>query len=59
MTNATVVLLPFHITCVGLLALFCQDALNKKCVTVRSLFAFTTIIALELAMLRLVAFHGP
>ena len=50
----TVMLFPFHVVCIGLLALFCQDALVKKRVTIWSLLALTTVVALELAMWRLV-----
>jgi GNAT superfamily N-acetyltransferase len=46
---------PFHVVCIGLLALFCQDAFAKKRVTIRSLFALTTVASFELAMIRLVA----
>jgi hypothetical protein len=52
--RATVMVLPFHVVCVGLLALFCQDALAKRRVTIWSILALTTVICLELAMLRLV-----
>jgi len=46
-------LLPFHVVCVGLLMLFCQDALEKKKITVRSLLALMTVVSFELAMVRL------
>jgi len=52
--GATFGLWAFHLFCVGLLALFCQDALGKRRVTIWSILALTTVVGLELAMLRLV-----
>jgi hypothetical protein len=49
-----ILLWPFHVVCIGLLALFCQDALAKRRVTIWSLLALTTVVAVELAMFRMV-----
>ena len=51
---ATCALWPFHVMCIGLLALFCQDAIANRRVTIWSILALTTVIGLELAMLRLI-----
>ena len=51
---AMVILWPFHVFCIGMLALLCQDALAKRRVTIRSLLALMTVVGMDLAMLRLV-----
>jgi len=55
---AIVCLWPFHVVCVGLLALLCQDALTKKRVSIWSLFALTTVVGFELAMIRLIVLNS-
>ena len=51
-----IALFPFHVFCLGLLALCCQDVFAKQRITIRSLFVLTAITGFELALIRLIVF---
>jgi hypothetical protein len=53
-----VIMWPLHVISVGIIALLCQDAWARRQLSIRSLFLITTVIAVDLALMRLVSLLG-